>query len=83
LGTASAPHLDRLDQIASMASGALLCEVPRAAAFRAAIETWLEAADECDPAKIIEAIRASQVKRGRKPRRTPPRTRALAIQEGA
>jgi predicted transcriptional regulator len=60
---------DRLDELAGMASAALQREVPRSAVVRAAVGAWLDAIDDADPAQLIEAIRASLVKRGRKPQR--------------
>ena len=56
----------RLDDLASRASTALQCEVSRSAVLRAAIDAWLAAIDHVDPAQLIEAIRASLIKRGRK-----------------
>lgn len=58
---------DRLDELAGMASEALQREVPRSAVVRAAVGTWLDATDDADPAQLVETIRASLVKRGRKP----------------
>jgi hypothetical protein len=60
---------DRLDELAGVASAALQREVPRSAVVRAALGAWLDAIDDADPAQLIEAIRASLVKRGRKPQR--------------
>ncbi len=71
---------DRLDQLAELASAALDCEVPRAAVVRAAVCAWLASNETADPAELIEEIRASQIKRGRKPRKpsssSPRRGRA-------
>lgn len=58
--------LDRVDELASVASVALVCDVPRAAVVRAALTAWLDAADERNPKHIIEAIRVAMIKRGRK-----------------
>jgi predicted transcriptional regulator len=60
--------LERVDEIASVASVALVCDVSRAAVIRAALTTWLDLADEIDPKQMIEAIRVAMVKRGRKAR---------------
>jgi hypothetical protein len=60
--------LERVDEIASVASVALVCDVSRAAVIRAALTTWLELADEVEPKQLIEAIRVAMVKRGRKAR---------------
>ena len=60
--------LDRIDEIASVASVALVCNVSRAAVIRAALTTWLDLADEVDPKQNVEAIRVAMVKRGRKSR---------------
>jgi hypothetical protein len=57
----------RLDQIASSASVALRCEVSRAAVLRTAVDTWLDFVERDQPEEFIEEIRASMVKRGRKP----------------
>jgi hypothetical protein len=60
--------IDRVDEIASVASVALVCDVSRAAVIRAALTSWLDVAEEVDPKHMIEAIRVAMVKRGRKPR---------------
>ena len=62
----------RLDELAELASGVLRCDVPRAAVVRAAVSAWLSTSDSAAPAQIIEAIRASQVKRGKKSTRRSP-----------
>lgn len=76
---------DRLDKLAALASAALRCEVPRAAVVRAAVCAWLISNESADPAQLIESIRASQMKRGRKPRKpstpSPRRGRASVRQE--
>lgn len=62
----------RLDDLAKRASAILRCDVPRAAVVRAAVCAWLATIEGADPAQLIEAIRTSQVKRGKKaPRRSP------------
>jgi hypothetical protein len=58
----------RLDELAKRASSVLRCDVPRAAVVRAAVSAWLATIERADPAQLIEAIRRSQVKRGKKPR---------------
>lgn len=60
--------LNRIDEIASVASVALVRDVSRAAVIRAALTTWLDVVDEVDPKQMVEAIRVAMVKRGRKPR---------------
>ena len=60
--------VDRIDELASVASVALVCDVSRAAVIRAAITAWLDAADERNPKLIVEAIRVAMIKRGRKAR---------------
>jgi hypothetical protein len=62
----------RLDEIAVLASSILRCDVPRAAVVRAAVSAWLATSEGADPAKLVEAIRASQVKRGKKARGQSP-----------
>jgi hypothetical protein len=62
----------RLDELAELASGVLRCDVPRAAVVRAAVSAWLATLDGADPAHFIEAIRGSQLKRGRKATRLSP-----------
>jgi predicted transcriptional regulator len=57
---------DRLDELADQASIALKREVPRTAVVRAAVTDWLATSERTDPARVIEAIRTSLVKRGRK-----------------
>jgi hypothetical protein len=57
---------ERLDALAKRASRVLRCEVSRAAVVRAAVGAWLASSENADPAAIIEAIRASVVKRGSK-----------------
>jgi hypothetical protein len=59
---------ERLDELADQASVTLEIEVPRSAVVRAAVTHWLAASDRSDPAHVIEAIRTSLVKRGRKAR---------------
>ena len=59
--------ITRLDQIATSASVALRCEVLRAAVLRAAVDAWLDFVERDRPEQFIEEIRASMVKRGRKP----------------
>jgi hypothetical protein len=63
---------DRLDELAHMASRVLRCDVPRAAVIRAAVCAWLATTVNADPAQLIEAIRVSQVKRGKKATRRSP-----------
>lgn len=70
---------DRLDELAELASGVLRCDVPRAAVVRAAVCAWLASNESADPAQLIEAIRASQVKRGRKPRQQPARRERAGV----
>ena len=60
--------LDRIDDLAEVASVALVCDVPRAAVVRAALTVWLDWADERNPSQFIEAIRGAMIKRGRKAR---------------
>lgn len=60
--------LDRIDELARVASVALRRDVPRAAVVRAALTGWLDSADESNPKQIIEAIRAAMLTRGRKAR---------------
>jgi hypothetical protein len=60
---------ERLDKVAVLASSALRCDVPRAAVVRAAVDAWLATIASADPAQIIEAIRISRVKRGKKAKR--------------
>jgi hypothetical protein len=73
---------DRLDALAELASGVLHCEVPRAAVVRAAVGAWLTSSESGDPAHLIEAIRASQLKRGRKPKQQPsPRATVGAVEK--
>jgi hypothetical protein len=55
--------------VAVLASSALRCDVPRAAVVRAAVDAWLATIASADPAQIIEAIRISRVKRGKKAKR--------------
>jgi N-acetylglucosamine-6-phosphate deacetylase len=62
----------RLDELADLASSVLRCDVPRAAVVRAAVCAWLATTASADPAKIIEAIRTSRVKRGKKARGLSP-----------
>lgn len=57
---------DRLDALAKRASRVLRCRVSRAAVVRAAVSAWFASSESADPASIIEAIRASLVKRGSK-----------------
>jgi hypothetical protein len=64
---------DRLDELAELASAVLRCDVPRAAVVRAAVSAWLSSSESADPAQLIESIRASKVKRGRKAPKQPPR----------
>jgi hypothetical protein len=59
----------RLDELADMASTALRRDVSRSAVARAAIGAWLEASDTADPADLVEKIRASVIKQGRKSKR--------------
>jgi hypothetical protein len=60
---------DRLDELAALASRVLRCDVSRAAVVRAAVCGWLAASRSADPVQLVEAIRAAQVKRGKKPTR--------------
>ncbi len=62
----------RLYALAKRASTVLRCDVPRAAVVRAAVRAWLAASESADPAQIVEAIRTSQVKRGKKARGLSP-----------
>ena len=57
---------ERLDALAKRASRVLRCNVSRAAVVRAAVSAWLASSENADPVAIIEAIRASVVKRGNK-----------------
>jgi hypothetical protein len=59
---------ERLDELADQASAALQREVPVTAVVRAAVNDWLVASESADPERLIEAIRSSLVKRGRKRR---------------
>ena len=62
----------RLDELAELASAVLRCDVPRAAVVRAAVDAWLATSARADPAQIIEAIRISRVKRGKKAKGLSP-----------
>jgi len=57
---------EQLDALAELASEVLQCEVGRAAVVRAAVHEWLASNEGGDPGKVVEAIRASLVKRGRR-----------------
>ena len=59
---------ERLDELAELAGNALNRNVPRAAVVRAAVGDWLATTDNDKLEKVIEAIRLSIVKRGRKRR---------------
>ena len=59
---------DRLDDLADQASSVLDLPVPRTAVVRAAVASWLARSETTDPAQLIESIRRSMVKRGRKAR---------------
>ncbi len=61
-----APMIRRLDEIADDASAALRCEVSRAAVLRAGVDVWFEVVQGLSRKQLIDAIRASIVKRGRK-----------------
>lgn len=63
---------ERLDELAVLASSVLRCDVPRAAVVRAAVCAWLATSASADPAQIIEAIRISRVKRGKKAKGRAP-----------
>ena len=63
---------ERLDELAVLASSVLRCDVPRAAVVRAAVDAWLTTSASADPAQIIEAIRVSRVKRGKKAKGLSP-----------
>ena len=63
---------ERLDELAVLASSVLRCDVPRAAVVRAAVCAWLATSASADPAQIIEAIRTSRVKRGKKAKGRAP-----------
>jgi hypothetical protein len=62
----------RLDELADLASSVLRCDVPRAAVVRAAACAWLATSASADPAQLIEAIRISRVKRGKKAKGLSP-----------
>ena len=74
---------ESLDDLAEMASNVLQRKVSRAAVVRAAVKAWLAANEGVDPALLVEAIRVSMVKRGRKARFpanvTPMRRRHRAL----
>ena len=74
---------ESLDDLAEMASNVLQRKVSRAAVVRAAVKAWLAANEGVDPALLVEAIRVSMVKRGRKARfpanDTPMRRRHRAL----
>ena len=57
---------ERIDSLADLASDVLKREVSRAVVVRAAVQAWLVANEGVDPAKLVEAIRAGFVARGRK-----------------
>lgn len=65
----------RIDRIAADASRALRFNVSRSTVVRAAVATWLDAAEQGDPADTFAEIGAAIVKRGRK--------RALGAEEPA
>lgn len=56
----------RIDRIAADASRALRFNVSRSTVVRAAVATWLDAAEQGDPADTFAEIGAAVVKRGRK-----------------
>lgn len=60
--------VERLDEVAEVASDVLHRKVSRSAVVRAALQAWIDAAGASDPEMFIEAIKASMVKRGRKPK---------------
>lgn len=60
--------LERLDELAEMASHVLDRKVSRSAVVRAAVQGWVDSMSTADPELMIEAIRAATVKRGRKPK---------------
>jgi predicted transcriptional regulator len=75
----------RIDRIAVDASRALRCSVSRATVARAAMATWLDAAEQGDPADTFAEIGAAIVKRGRKRSIVAPsaETSAHALELGA
>jgi hypothetical protein len=60
------PMIDRLDQIAEDASVSLRCEVSRAAVLRAVVLICFGFVEGISREKLLETIRVSVVKRGRK-----------------
>jgi len=65
---------DRIDQLVRTAKDTLCYKVPRATVVRAALDAWLDVADDA-PKLLIMAIHKARVKRGRKPRRPPAQVR--------
>ena len=60
--------VERLDEVAEVASDVLHRKVSRSAVVRAALQAWIDAAGASDPEVFMAAIKASMVKRGRKPK---------------
>lgn len=73
----------RLERIARDASRALRFNVSVSAVARAAVATWLDAADQGDPADTFAEISAAIVKRGRKRATITSPAKASAIERGA
>ena len=57
---------ERLDALAALASEVLQREISRAMVVRTAVREWLVTNEGADPGRLVEAIRASLVKRGRR-----------------
>ena len=57
---------ERLDELAELVGNVLDRDVSRAAVVRAALNGWLAAKADVDPALVAEEIRVAMVKRGRK-----------------
>ena len=73
----------RIDRIAADASRALRFNVSRSTVVRAAVATWLDAAEQGDPADTFAEIGAAVVKRGRKRATITSPARANALELGA
>lgn len=57
---------ERIDELADLASEVLQRKISRAMVVRAAVREWLMTNEGADPARLVEAVRASLLKRGRR-----------------